>query len=69
MELPFRFLLLLIHTALTAIGVYYIGDFISQPVNILIVLMGALIYLLAIIAFILHIKNFLFFIKKQNNNL
>jgi len=65
MQITFRFLLLVIHLVLTAIGLKYLGDFISQPVNILIVLLGGVIYSLVIIAFIVHIKNFLLFIKTK----
>ncbi|CAB4143640.1 hypothetical protein UFOVP449_239 [uncultured Caudovirales phage] len=65
MQLTFRFLLLAIHLALIAIGLNYLGEIMSRPYDILIVLLGGVIYSLVIIAFILHIKNFLFFIKTK----
>lgn len=69
MKIAFRFLLLLIHLAINAIGLDYLGQIVSLSMNIVIVLIAGVLYSVLIVAFILHFINFLLFIKKQNYNL
>ena len=64
MQILFRFLLLIVHLSVTAIIIYYIGDFMSQNNDMLFVLIGIVLYLILIASFVFHFKTFLSLIKK-----
>jgi uncharacterized membrane protein required for colicin V production len=65
MKLAFKFLLLLLHYAIAGIACYYIGDFISSDVNILIVLLGGLLFSFIMIFLITVTLQFILSLKKQ----
>ena len=69
MTTTFRFILLLIHVAISAISVYYIGDLMSQQLDMFSVLALGLLLSLIMISIINHTKNFLLFIKNKTKQL
>jgi hypothetical protein len=65
MKLALKFILLLLHLIIAGVAMYYVGDYISQPVNLLFVILGGLIYSGIIITIIAHTYQFLSSIKNQ----
>lgn len=69
MQTAFRFILLLVHFAVAAVTVYYIGDLISQEKDMVSVLLLGLSLSLMMVSIIKHIGNFLSFIKNKTTQL
>ena len=65
MKLALKFILLLLHLIISGVVMYYIADYISQPVSIGFVISGGLIYLGIMITISLHTYQFLSSIKNQ----
>ena len=65
MKLALHFILLLVHYAVSALLCAYIGDYISQPLNIGLVLLGGLIVILISISLILSTLQFILTIKNN----
>lgn len=69
MKQALKFLLLLLHVMLFTVMVYYGGDFISQKVNILLVLTGVVVWAAMIITLVLHTSEFISSFKNKTNQL
>ena len=65
MKLALKFILLLLHLIISGVVMYYIADYISQPVSLGFVISGGLIYLGIMITISLHTYQFLSSIKNQ----
>lgn len=65
MKLALRFILLLFHIAIATLPFYYIGDFMSQGNNILLIIAAAFVLLGLMTSVIMHVSSFILFIKKQ----
>jgi hypothetical protein len=65
MKLALKFILLLLHLIISGIAMYYIGDYISKPVNFAFVIIGGLVYSGIMITIIAHTYQFISSIKKQ----
>jgi hypothetical protein len=60
-----RVLLLLIHIIVSGIGIYYVGDFIFEDLNIAIVIGLIMADIFIIIPMVYHIKIILEYLKKR----
>jgi hypothetical protein len=69
MNTTLRFLLLILHFAVSAICVYYIGDMMSQNIGMILSLLLGLSISLIMISIIKHIGNFLLIIKNKTTKL
>lgn len=65
MKLVLKFILLFLHLVLSCILMYYIGDYMSQPINIGFVLLGGLTYSGIMITILFHIYQFILSFKKH----
>jgi len=65
MKLALKFILLLLHLIISGVVMYYITDYISQPVSLGFVIAGGLVYLGIMITISLHTYQFLSSIKNQ----
>jgi uncharacterized membrane-anchored protein len=65
MKLALNFILLLIHYVVSALLCAYIGDYISQPLNIGLVLLGGLSFSLIMVSLIKHTSQFILRIKNN----
>lgn len=69
MQTALRFLLLLTHSAVSAVLMYYIEDLMSQPIDMGSLLALGLALSLVMISIIKHTGNFLLFIKNKKPQL
>jgi hypothetical protein len=69
MKQALRFILLLLHIALSGVAMYYIGDYGSQPINILLILLGGLVYSAILITISLHVYQFILSFKNKTTQL
>jgi len=65
MKLALKFILLLLHLIISGVVMYYIADYISQPVSLGFVIACGLVYLGIMIKISLHTYQFLSSIKNQ----
>jgi hypothetical protein len=64
MKMALKTILLLLHFIIVCIAMYYLGDFMSQPINILLILGCGLIYSGLMISIIAHTYQFILSLKK-----
>lgn len=69
MKQALRFILLVLHIALAGVVMYYIGDFMSQPINILLILLAGLVYSGIMITISLHVYQFILSFKNKTEQL
>ena len=65
MKLVLKFILLLIHFGIVSLLTYYLGEQISKPMDISLVLSVLIAYVIIIMGVIAHVKNFILSFKNQ----
>ena len=65
MELVLKFVMLFFHLVISCVLMYYVGDYMSKPINIGFILLGGLIYSGIMISILYHIYHFISSLKKH----